>query len=296
MVAARSRERRPSMLDRLDAALFAFAGLSMIWLAYLLVRAGVRPGWPLLLLLVFWILVTYLVLPRLHRILTRIYVPGYFIGRTRTSDGLLGDPVNLALRGREAQVHRAMVRGGWTRAHDLTVASGVRAVRSTLGRRSYTSAPVSPLLLFDRQQDFAYQQEVPGRPWARHHVRFWRAPGGWKLPGGHAVDWLAAGTYDRSVGLSLFTLQVTHRIDEDTDVERDHVLRSVMAGRPDVVVDVIEGFSSGYHARNGGGDHIRTDGDLPVLDVARIDAPASSSSEGTDSRDRRPAQLVVGAG
>ena len=28
-----------------------------------------------------------------------IYVPGYFIGRARTSDGLLGDPINLALRG-----------------------------------------------------------------------------------------------------------------------------------------------------------------------------------------------------
>jgi hypothetical protein len=29
-------------------------------------------------------------------------------------------------------------------------------------------------------------------------------------PGGLAVDWPAAGTYDRSVGLSLFTLQITH--------------------------------------------------------------------------------------
>jgi len=28
------------------------------------------------LLVVFWMLVTYLLLPRLHRILTRIYVPG----------------------------------------------------------------------------------------------------------------------------------------------------------------------------------------------------------------------------
>ena len=119
MVAARSQKRRPSMLDRLDAALFAFAGLSVLWLAYLLVREGVRPGWPMLLLVVFWVLVTYLVLPRLHRILTRIYVPGYFIGRTRTSDGLLGDPVNLALLGDEAQVHAAMARAGWTRADDL---------------------------------------------------------------------------------------------------------------------------------------------------------------------------------
>lgn len=26
-------------------------------------------------------------------------------------------------------------------------------------------------------------------------------------------------------------------------------------------------FSTGYHARNGGGDSIRTDGNLPVIDV-----------------------------
>ena len=32
------------------------------------------------------------------------------------------------------------------------------------------------------------------------------------LPGGYAVGWLAAGTYDRSVGLSWFTLQITHKI------------------------------------------------------------------------------------
>ena len=60
-----------------------------------------RGGWGALFLAVFWVFFAYLVLPRLHRILTRLYVPGYFIGRARTSDGLLGDPVNLALLGRE---------------------------------------------------------------------------------------------------------------------------------------------------------------------------------------------------
>jgi len=89
-------------LSRLDAGMFTFAGLATLWLGYLLLRESVRPGWPLLLLVVFWILVTYLLLPRLHRILTRIYVPGYFIGRARTSDGLLGDPINLAFRGHES--------------------------------------------------------------------------------------------------------------------------------------------------------------------------------------------------
>ncbi|HEU4546571.1 MAG TPA: hypothetical protein VFR88_09800, partial [Microlunatus sp.] len=100
----RSVRRRSGLMDKIDGAFFAFAGLASLWLAYLLIREGVRPGWPMLLLVAFWILFTYLLLPRLHRILTNIYVPGYFIGRTRTADGLLGDPVNLALLGHEGQV------------------------------------------------------------------------------------------------------------------------------------------------------------------------------------------------
>ena len=84
---------------------------------------------------------------------------------------------------------------------------------------------MSPLNLFDRRQDFAYQQEIAGSPSSRHHVRFWRCPDGWLLPGGFGADWLAAATFDQKVGISLFTLQVTHKIEENTDVERDFVVR-----------------------------------------------------------------------
>jgi hypothetical protein len=296
MAIRRSRERRPSVMDIVDGALFAFAGLATIWLAYLVFRASIQPGWPMLLLIVFWVLLTYLLLPRVHRILTRLYVPGYFIGRARTSDGLLGDPVNLALRGREAQVHAAMARAGWIRADDLSLTSGRRILTSTLSRRSYAEAPVSPLHLFDRQQDFAYQQEVAGSPSKRHHVRFWRCPEGWMLPGGYAVDWLAAGTYDKSVGLSLFTLQVTHKIEENTDVERDYIVETVSAASPEVGVEVIENFSTGYHSRNGGGDLIITDGNLPIIDVRPVEVPETAEVVHTDSRDKRPAQIAFGAG
>ncbi|HZL73929.1 MAG TPA: LssY C-terminal domain-containing protein [Propionibacteriaceae bacterium] len=296
MAIRRSRERRPSVMDMVDGVLFAFAGVATIWLAYLVFRESIRPGWPLLLLIVFWVLLTYLLLPRLHRILTRVYVPGYFIGRARTSDGLLGDPINLGLRGHEAQVHAAMTRAGWTRADDLSLSSGKKILTSTLRRRSYAEAPVSPLNLFDRQQDFAYQQEVAGSPSKRHHVRFWRCPEGWLLPGGYSVDWLAGGTYDKSVGLSLFTLQVTHKIEEHTDIERDYIVETVTTAVPEVVVEVIKNFSTGYHSRNGGGDLIITDGDLPIIDVSRVEVANIARVEHTDSRDKRPAQTVFGAG
>lgn len=268
---ARARSRRWSPDAAADSFFFVFAGLASIWLAVLLASESLVLGWGLLwFAVVFWLLVAYLVLPRLHRILTRIYVPDYFIGRTRTSDGLLGDPVNLAVNGSERQLHDALAAAGWTRADEITLRSTWRIVAATLFRRSYDEAPVSPLFLFGRAQDFAYQQEVEDNPAKRHHVRFWRCPDGWMLPGGYRVDWLAAGTFDRAVGLSLFTLQITHKIDEDTDRERDHIVAGLCSAEPAARVRLIRDFSSGYHSRNGGGDTIQTDGDLPVVDLGGV--------------------------
>ncbi|GEB94783.1 LssY C-terminal domain-containing protein [Microbacterium lacticum] len=220
------RARRWSIGTAVDQFFFVFAGLAAIWLAYLSFTETFAIGWwGIAAGIVFWVLLAYLVLPRLHRILTTIYVPDYFIGRARTSDGLLGDPINLASMGEADQVRAALARAGWVRADPVTVGTSWRIVSSTLRRRSYDEAPVSPLFLFGRQQDFAYQQEVDGSPEKRHHVRFWRCPDGWLLPGGRRVDWLAAGTFDTSVGSSLC-----------------------------------------------GGDSIRTDGDLPIVDVRQVTA------------------------
>lgn len=295
-------EKRPvSASEGIDSALdwtfFVIGGVAAVWLAYLLASESFTLGWwQIAFSVVFWVLMAYLVLPRLHRILTAIYVPDYFVGRARTSDGLLGDPINLVLMGSESQLHEMMTGAGWTLADDLSLATGWRIVRSTLLRRSYLEAPVSPLLLFGRKQDFAYQQEVDGSPGKRHHVRFWRCPAGWRLPGGRRVEWLAAGTFDRSVGVSLFTLQVTHKIAPDTDVERDHIVSTVTEANPVVAVTVMKDFTSGYHARNGGGDRIETDGDLPVLDARRVVGPiASRDDPQTDSRDKRPGATSLGA-
>lgn len=268
----RSREgRRFSVSAIFDQFFFVYAGVAAVWLAWLILTETFNFGWfAVVFFIAFWVLLAYLVLPRLHRILTTIYVPDYFIGRTRTSDGLLGDPINLGLRGTEPALHRAMARAGWVRADPITLRSSWGIIASTVSRRSYDRAPVSPLFLFGRSHDFAYQQEVEGNPAKRHHVRFWRTPDGWLLPGGARVDWLAAGTFDRAVGFSLFTLQITHRIDADTDVERDHVVGTVRAANPEVGLVTLHDFSTGYHSRNGGGDSIRTDGDLPILEVPSL--------------------------
>lgn len=311
------QRHRLTLTGVFDYVFFLIAGASSLWLAGALIFQGLSFGWwQVLTIVVVWALVSYLALPRLHRILSHIYVPNYFIGRTRTSDGLLGDPVNLALRGNEAQIHHAMKAAGWTLADGITAASTWRIIVSTVTRKSYPEAPVSPLLLFGRKQDFAYQQEVDGDPGQRHHVRFWKCPKEWLLPGGHQADWLAAGTYDKSVGLSMFTLQITHKIDENTDVERDYIVRTVTDADASVSVENIEDFSTGYHSRNGGGDTIITDGDLPILLLQEVTTDETDYPERLDlaldstamhpahhsvseiTRDlwsRRPLQVVIGA-
>jgi hypothetical protein len=299
----RSAKARPRSVNvAVDNSFFVFGGVSAVWLAWLVFTESFGWGWFLILIFVlFWVLLAYLVLPRLHRILTSIYVPDYFMGRARTSDGLLGDPINLAVLGTEAQLDEAMRKAGWTRADEITLASSWRIISSTLRRRSYDEAPVSPLFLFGHQQDVGYQQEVKGNPAKRHHVRFWRCPEGWLLPGGHRADWMAAGTFDRAVGFSLFTLQVTHKIDANTDIERDHIVSTLQDARVGVSVDVIKDFSSGYHSRNGGGDSIETDGDLPMIDVRAVpvDSASIAVSDQADARrtalaEHRPVPTTLG--
>ncbi len=295
--AASSRKKRLLSANLADNILFALSLGCVVLLAAALARQGARWSPAILYLLGFWLVLTYLALPRLNRILTAIYVPDYFIGRTHTTDGLLGDPVNIAVRGTEAQLRRAMEAAGWARAEPVTAGSAWRMVSSFLLGRSYPTAPVSTLMLFGKPQAIAYQQEVSGSVSKRHHVRFWPAPEGWLLPGGDRVDWLGAGSYDRAVGLSLFTLQFTHRIDADIDVERDYILDSVAYALPDVKISVLEHFSTGYHSRNGGGDAIVTDGHLPILELGTVEAPESSlvprrhSDQGVAAR---PPALIIG--
>lgn len=256
------------------------AGWVIYELIVLEIHNRARQPW---LFLVIWVVAAYVLLPRLNRVLSGLYVPDYFIGRTRTADGLLGDPVNLAVIGTMAELRSLMLAAGWSEPDPVTARSSWRIIEASLLRRSYPSAPVSALFVFQRKQTMAFEREVDGSPAQRHHVRFWVCPDGWKLPGGFDVDLIGAATFDRRVGLSLFTFQVTHKIAENTDRERDLVVADLQGSG--AAVHTIRHFSTGYHSRNGGGDAIETDGDLPILFVGRtrpervqpVDAPPSSA-------------------
>jgi hypothetical protein len=256
-----------------DGIFFVIGTVLVMWLGWIVVTVGLDGWYAIGSVFLFWVLLAYVGLPRLQEVLSKIYVPDYFIGRSLTDVGMLGDPINLALDGSEADIHAAMRLAGWTRADELTIRSSWRIVVSSVLRRPYPEAPVSSLFLFGQRQAFAYQQEVDGNPSQRHHVRFWPVPDGWKLPGGFEAQWLAAATYDKAVGISLFTLQVTHRVDADIDIERDYVIDTVRYAAPDASLRIIKDYSSAFTTRNGGGDLVRTDGSLPILDLTALRAP-----------------------
>lgn len=179
----------------------------------------------------------------------------------RTTHGIPGDPVNLALYGTADEVVQAMLAAGWYPADPITWRTSLRISRSVVLRRAYPEAPVSNLYLLGRRQDLAFQQCVGNSPKRRHHVRFWRTG---EVDERGRPRWLGAATFDRSVGFSHRTGQITHHIDADVDAERDKVMTDLRQAGQLLRRGQMPGIGPTRTGRNGGGDRYFTDGNLAV--------------------------------
>lgn len=214
------------------------------------IAALVLVGAPLL-----WFAMAYGGLPRLwsHHEHRRPGGRGQMV--SFTAQGIPGDPLNLRVTGRQDQLVCAFTRAGWYVADPVNVQSALRIGTSVLFQRAYPRAPVSPLYVHDQIQTLAFEKDEGKSADKRHHVRFWRIG---------TDDWLGAATFDRGVGLSLFTLQITHHIGPDVDAERDQagrILEQAGARRTGAQTSHI---APGMWHRNGGGDRYRTDGAIGV--------------------------------
>jgi hypothetical protein len=217
----------------------------------------------ILLLLILWLMAAYFLLPIAWRIATRHHPAVADMPRiARTANGIPGDPLNVALVGSEEEVDAAMLAAGWLPADPITLRSSLRIAAGTVLRRSYDTAPVSSLFVWGRKQDLAFQQAVGNDPRQRHHVRFWKSE---KVDEDGRPLWAGAATFDRSVGFSRTTLQITHHIDADVDAERDKILDDLNRAGVVAQVDWLNGFHKDLDGRNGGGDPWHTDGRVPVI-------------------------------
>jgi hypothetical protein len=183
---------------------------------------------------------------------------------TVTPQNIPADPINVGFVGDREDLVRAMHEAGWFAADGVTFKTCVGIVGSVLLDRPYSTAPVSPLYYEGRVQDLAYQKPDGASADRRHHVRVWRV-----LDSGveGRPIWLGASTYDRGVGLSHYTGQITHRIAPQIDQERAFLIGELKnAGMVDTQY-AVSGIGLTLMGRNGNGNPYQTDGDIWIAQL-----------------------------
>ncbi|MCX7019482.1 MAG: LssY C-terminal domain-containing protein [bacterium] len=188
--------------------------------------------------------------------------------------GIPGDPINIGFVGAGDQLLSITLAAKWYPADPLTLRSSLRIALDTVFECPYDDAPVSNLFLYGRREDLAFEFPVGNDPKERHHVRFWKSD---QVYDDGRPIWVGSATFDRRVGLSRTTGQITHHIARDIDAERDKLIRDWQAtGMLEQVVWVAD-FHKEREGRNGGGDPWRTDG-RAVIGVSKVEAPVRATA------------------
>ena len=269
----------------LQRLLIVGLGIAAVWLIVFVVFrfADHRLPWVLALGVTYG-LSAYVIMPRVVRmglkLLQRKRVPRF----TVTSDGLPGDPVNLALIGTLQQLRSAFEKAGWVEADQLGWTSSWHMVHAFVFNSPYPTAPFSTLYLFGRGQDIGFQKSIDNRPRKRHHIRFWAqnlayaedtvgTSAFWLNSDRPRVDtsvlWVGAGTRDTGFSLTRLTFQITHATDADTNAERDFIIAELIGTR---LIGAVNSYQAGQHLPVGRVNRYVADGDVSVANL--IDAAA----------------------
>jgi hypothetical protein len=232
--------------------------------------------------LVAYGLIAYIVLPRIwahyehQKGLTGLTMV------TRTAQDIPGDPINVGLVGTKADVLCAMHAAAWYPADPITFRSSVEIVGSVVLDRPYRDAPVSPLFYQGRREDLAFEKPDGSSADRRQHVRFWEVL---KRGDEGRPVWLGSATFDRGVGLSRDTGQVTHHIAPDIDAERDRLTDDLKAAKVVEAIYEVSGIGPTLFGRNGEGDRYYTDGEIKI---SRLVAGCNMKAASTVGLDNPP--------
>ncbi len=92
--------------------------------------------------------------------------------------------------------------------------------------------------------------------------------------------WLGSATFDRGVGLSRYTGQVTHHIAPDIDAERNRLVDDLKVAKVVEAIYEVTGVGPTLFGRNGEGDRYYTDGEIKISRlVAGCNAKAATTVE-----------------
>ncbi|TCU14653.1 LssY C-terminal domain-containing protein [Rhizobium sullae] len=208
-------------------------------------------------LLCIYLLLAYFVIPEIwvFHDADRVAKLGNMV--TTTAQDIPGDPVNVGLVGSKEDVVRAFAAAGWDPADKITLRTSIDIGLSVVLDRPDLDAPVSPLFFEGRKQDLAFEKPVGKSADERNHVRFWLT----KQPGeDNRPLWFGSASFDRGVGLSHDTGQITHHIGPDIDAERNLVIGDLLKAGQLLSSYEIDGIGATRTGRNGGGDPYFTDG------------------------------------
>jgi len=183
---------------------------------------------------------------------------------TRTSIGIPGDALNVGLVGSKEDILRAMDAAGWFPSDPITLRTSIEIVGSVALDRPYHDAPVSPLYYGGKKEQLAFEKPDGRSADKRHHVRLWLV-----LEKGtdDRPVWLGSVTFDRGVGLSHDTGQVTHHIGPDIDAERHLLMQDLENAGMVQTFFQISGTGPTLLGRNGEGDPYYTDGEIDVASL-----------------------------
>ncbi|MCX5778605.1 MAG: LssY C-terminal domain-containing protein [Elusimicrobia bacterium] len=222
-------------------------------------------------LLCAYLLASYVLLPAINKPHTRSHIFSDFPKTTTKKNGIPGDPFNIGLVGSEADVVSCMRKAGWHEADKLNFMHALREVGAVLFHQHYNDAPVSSLYAWGRKQDIAFEELVTRTPSHRHHVRFWKTD--IVAQYGRAF-WVGSATFDRKVGFSHFTGEITHHIAADIDAEREKIVADLTQVNAVGESYYIPGAGFTMSGVNGEGDRYFTDGKISVVVVTPQDGAA----------------------
>jgi len=143
---------------------------------------------------------------------------------TTNADGdEYGDPLNLILIGKINDILSALVRRNWHATETIWSQALIRTIKSFLQGERYRYSPISPLYVYGRRQDVAWQK-ARSTINERNHMRFWLSPLRFR---GKKVF---VGQISRDIGVK-FTLKSptisTHVIDPDVDEARRYFVEDL---------------------------------------------------------------------
>ncbi len=182
--------------------------------------------------------------------------------RVHDAKGNMGDMINFVLVGSQDKVQAALSAADWHVADVDSKEAGLKAILNTYQKKDYVEMPMSHLYLWDRMQDFGYEQaEAFSVVATRHHFRLWKAPFTYK----NEIVWVGAATHDTGFEKDVRTGKLTHKIDPNVDAERENIATGLQKSGKAKSMTYYLPSDPVQEAKNASGGSYHSDGRLLVV-------------------------------